>query len=120
LQKRYAEAKDSAKLACDMTLNRQAQCLRTMAQICAETKDYPNAIRYAHRAVQYCNESHQGRLSALFNKYIAGYQDTAMDSNIALDFIPQDYVAFNDPEKPRGGPPPTIHVPSLSLSAAGQ
>jgi tetratricopeptide (TPR) repeat protein len=120
LQRRYAEAKDSAKLACDMTLNRQAQCLRTMAQICAEQKDYPNAIRYAHRALQYCSESHQGRLSALFNKYIASYQDTAMDSNVALDFIPQDFVAFNDPEKPRGGPAPTIHVPTLSASAFGK
>jgi tetratricopeptide (TPR) repeat protein len=120
LEQRYAEAKDSAKIACDMTLNRQPQCLRTMAQIYAELKDYPNAIRFAHRAVEYSPETRQKRLSALFNKYIATYQDTTMDANVALDFVPQSYVAWNDPEKPRGGPAPTIVVPSRSFSAFGQ
>ncbi len=121
LQNRVGEAKDSAKIACDLTLNRQPQCLRTMAQIYAELKDYPNAIRFAHRAVEYSPETRQKRFSALFNKYIVAYQDANMDSGApALDFIPQSYVAWADPEKTRGGPAPTILVPSRSYSAYGQ
>ncbi len=128
LQNRLAEAKESAKTACALTLNRQPQSLRALAQIYAEMHNYRDAVSLAHKAAEYSPESRQRKLIAMRDKYIMAMKESTMTEGSLASETPFHYlyVEAATGEKTRGGPAesddakPELYFISRSHSAFGE
>jgi hypothetical protein len=53
-----------------MTLFRQPQCLKVLAEICADMPDLPKAAKYAKSAAEYAQEDDKDMMKKLGDKYV--------------------------------------------------
>jgi tetratricopeptide (TPR) repeat protein len=115
------EAKQSATEACKMTLYRQPQSLKVLAEICGDLGDYKNAAKFANSAGEYAPEDDAEPLRGLSKAYLAKLTkvNPTVASTLQLLYVP----AALGPS-PAGTPPETPREPELysiprSLSAWG-
>jgi tetratricopeptide (TPR) repeat protein len=115
------EAKQSATAACNMTLYRQPQSLKVLAEICGDLGDYKNAAKYANSAGEYASEDEAEPLKGLSKAYLA---KLTKDNPTVASTLHQLYVPAALGPPTSGAAPETPHEPELysiprSLSAWG-
>jgi tetratricopeptide (TPR) repeat protein len=115
------EAKQSASTACNMTLYRQPQSLRVLAEICGDLGDFKNAAKYANSAGEYASEDDAEQLKGLSKAYLAKL--TIKDPTLAST-LHQLYTQAALGPPATGAAPETPREPELysiprSLSAWG-
>jgi tetratricopeptide (TPR) repeat protein len=115
------EAKQSATAACNMTLYRQPQSLKVLAEICGDLGDYKNAAKYANSAGEYASEDEAEPLRGLSKAYLAKLtkNNPTLASTLPLIYVPAAFgptPAGTAPETPRE---PELYFVPRSLSAYG-
>ncbi|HEV2969680.1 MAG TPA: hypothetical protein VGY55_06795 [Pirellulales bacterium] len=86
-------AKQSATTACNMTLFRQPQCLKVLAEICADTSDLPKAAKYAQSAAEYAQEDDKSMMKKLGDKYVnlLSPKDVAILTSSGSVYVPAGF-----------------------------
>ncbi|HEV3417182.1 MAG TPA: hypothetical protein VG056_10225 [Pirellulales bacterium] len=88
------EAKQSATTACNMTLFRQPQCLKVLAEVCGDLQDKPKAAKYAKSAAEYASEDDKDMMKKLGDKYVKDIDPkdpAAMASAGAILYVPAGF-----------------------------
>ncbi len=115
------DAKQSASTACNMTLYRQPQSLKVLAEICGDLGDDKNAAKFANSAGEYASEDDAEPLRRLSKAYLA--ELTKVNPTLAST-LHQLYVPAALGPTPAGTAPESSREPELysiprSLSAWG-
>jgi hypothetical protein len=115
------EAKQSAMTACNMTLFRQPQSLKVLAEICGDLGDFKNAAKYANSAGEYASEDEAEPLKGLSKAYLA---KLTKDNPTVASTLHQLWVPAALGPTAAGAVPETPHEPELyfiprSLGAYG-
>jgi Tfp pilus assembly protein PilF len=113
------EAKQSATTACNMTLYRQPQSLKVLAEVCADMQDIEKAAKYAIRAAEYAPEDDRDKLKSLSKKYAGMLGKGTAGTAIAAAALHQIYVPAAGTIGTSGEPQrePELYFIDRSLSA---
>ncbi len=115
------EAKQSATEACKMTLYRQPQSLKVLAEICGDLGDFKNAAKFANSAGEYAGEDDAEPLRGLSKAYLATLtkKNPTLASTLQLLYVPASLGPTPAGTAPEPRPEPELYFIPRSLDAWG-